>query len=415
MNELNVNQICPKLDNQYPILSLSTLYSDKYILDPYNDLTIKFLDSLSRRILIDKSINTFSEIVALGFWLRKSNIQNLIIENSLLNQHSFSKISPIGKVLHVCPANVDTMFVYSMSISLLIGNKNILRISNRMQADHIKKIFLIINDLISENEFSIFSEYINIISYEHNDEVSNYLSSSVNARVIWGGDQTIQVFKKFHTQPRTKDLVFSDRVSMLCINSDSYLKLNKKDANYVAKLFFNDAYTFDQMGCSSPQTIYFVGNDSTSKDCLNRFQFDLTEFIPTKYHSDLNSLASLKLNRIIDDLLDDVIKKQQGNNYIKFLELNDNVDDANLHGCGGGYFYYRFVNSLDQIISFQNVKVQTVSHWGFTVEQLDDLQKLSNCEGLDRIVPMGEALNFHYIWDGYNLFEELSRKVFIKF
>jgi hypothetical protein len=60
------------------------------------------------------------------------------------------------------------------------------------------------------------------------------------------------------------------------------------------------------------------------------------------------------------------------------------------------------------------VKVQTLSHWGFADEELLDLNKLSNCEGLDRIVPMGEALNFHYIWDGYNLFEELSRKVFFK-
>jgi hypothetical protein len=414
MNELYVKQICPKQDNQFPISSLSALLSKKYSLEPYGELTIKFLDTFSRRLMTNKSINTFPEIVALGFWLRKSNIQKLIIENNFLNQLSVCKISPLGKVLHICPANVDTMFVYSMSISLLVGNKNILRISNRMQATHIQEIFFVLNDLISEKEFSIFSEYINIISYEHSDEVSSYLSVCVNARVIWGGDQTIHFFKKFLTKPRTKDLVFSDRVSMLCIKSESYLKLRKDDVRGVLQLFFSDAYTFDQMGCSSPQTIYFIGNDSNSLNCLKRFQLDMIEFLPSKYQTDLNSLGSLKLNRMISDLLENTIVNQQGNNYIKFLELDDNVDESLLHGCGGGYFYYRFLNSIDQIKSVENVKVQTLSHWGFADEELLDLNKLSNCEGLDRIVPMGEALNFHYIWDGYNLFEELSRKVFFK-
>jgi hypothetical protein len=415
MSELYIKQICPKVTNQFPLYSLSAIESKSYILEPFQELTIQFLDSFSRRILSEKSINSFPEIVALGFWLRQSNVRKLINENNSLRFSECYKISPIGKVLHICPANVDTMFVYSMAISLLVGNKNILRISNRMQAIQVQKLFGLLNDLILEKKYSYFSEYINIISYDHSDEISNYLSSSVNARVIWGGDQTIQIFKQFKTSPRTKDIAFADRVSMLCINSFRYLDLNKNEVQKVAQMFFNDAYTFDQMGCSSPQTIYFVGDYNTSKSCLNRFQSDMIEFLPAKYKSDVNSLASLKFNRVISDLLDNLIISQQGNNYIKFLELDKNADEASLHGCGGGYFYYRLVSSLNEIISIKNAKVQTLAHWGFTPKELEHLQVLSNGEGLDRIVPMGEALNFHYIWDGYNVFDELSRKVFIKY
>ena len=415
MTELYVKQICPISVNQYSVSLLSTIQSKKYVLEPFNDLTIQFLDAFSKSILTDKSINSFPEIVALGFWLRQTNIKKLINENFPAGRSIPYKISPLGKVLHVCPANVDTMFVYSMAVSLLVGNKNVLRISNRMQAEHVQKIFILLNELILQNKFSLFSEYINIISYEHSDDISNFLSISVNARVIWGGDQTINVFKQFKTLPRTKDLVFSDRVSMLCINSHSYLELDSEEAQNFARLFFNDAYTFDQMGCSSPQTIYFIGDFHSSKDCLLKFQSDLMQFLPNKYHSDLNSLASLKLNRIADDVINNLVSYHQGDNYIKLIELNENIDESSLHGCGGGYFYYRLLNSLDQIKSIQNVKVQTLAHWGFTTNELKDLHILSNGEGLDRIVPMGEALNFHYIWDGYNLFDELSRKVFLKY
>ena len=415
MSELYIKQICPFSVNHYSISSLSAIKSKNYVLEPFSDLTIQFLDAFSKSILNDKTINSFPEIVALGFWLRQTNIKKIKNENIFSDRFVTYKISPLGTVFHVCPANVDTMFVYSMAVSLLVGNKNVLRISNRMQADHVQKIFILLNDLILQNKFSLYSEYINIISYEHSDDISNFLSISVNARVIWGGDQTINVFKKFTTRPRTKDLVFSDRVSMLCINSNSYLKLNNEETKNFAKLFFNDAYTFDQMGCSSPQTIYFIGDFQSSKVCLLKFQSDLMEFLPKKYNSDLNSLASLKLNRIADDVINNLVSYHQGDNYIKLIELNENIDESSLHGCGGGYFYYRLLNSLDQIKSIQNVKVQTLAHWGFTTNELKDLLILSNGEGLDRIVPMGEALNFHYIWDGYNLFDELSRKVFLKY
>jgi hypothetical protein len=32
-------------------------------------------------------------------------------------------------------------------------------------------------------------------------------------------------------------------------------------------------------------------------------------------------------------------------------------------------------------------------------------------EGIDRVVPLGRALEFNYVWDGYNLLDELSKKV----
>jgi hypothetical protein len=36
-----------------------------------------------------------------------------------------------------------------------------------------------------------------------------------------------------------------------------------------------------------------------------------------------------------------------------------------------------------------------------------------NGRGVDRIVPLGQALTFDYRWDGYNLLQELTRHVYI--
>jgi hypothetical protein len=388
------------------------IYKNKsYELKPFDELTLAFFDHFSKKIMADNSINRLPEIAALGFWIRKSNLSKMQQDMAhLFNTKSFVT-SPIGKVLHICPANVDTMFIYSFAVSLLMGNKNVLRVSNRMNAPHIDTLFVHLNGILQTKKYSLFRNYINIITYDHNDETSTYLSQQSNVRVIWGGDNTVKTFKSFKAAPRTKDIVFADRVSMLCIQCDTYLNLDEQGKNNFAKLFFNDAYTFDQMGCSSPQTIYFLGNDKLYRDCMDALLVHLQNYISSQYKSDISSLASLKLNRVADDAFEDVITKKTGNNYLMFAEQKKDHSKDMLHSCGGGYFYTAHVNSLSELDQLKNPKVQTLSYFGLNEKELNELTQMANGEGIDRIVPLGQALNFDYIWDGYNLFEELSKKI----
>ncbi|RTY74257.1 acyl-CoA reductase [Flavobacterium sp. LS1R10] len=414
MENLEVSQLSPNHLTKVLLKDLKVFDNSAYLLKPFDGITIDFFDSFSKNILSNRTINHLPEIAALGFWLRKANLNQLKDENNHLFLGSSYRTSPLGKVFHICPANVDTMFIYSLTVSVLMGNKNILRVSSRMEAPHVKMLFDVLNSTIQQEKFTIFKSYINIISYPHNDSISSSISESVNVRVIWGGDQTIKTFKKFRTSPRTKDIVFADRVSMLCIDCNSYLDLDEKEIKVVIRNFYNDAYTFDQMGCSSPQTIYFIGDENQYKKCVIKFQEDVSDYLKINYETDLASISSLKLNRMVDDAIEDVIVSQSGNNYIKFLELNTNVDESTLHGCGGGYFYVRNIISTTSLINLHTPKVQTVSYFGLKESDLEALFQLSNGEGIDRIVPLGQALNFNYIWDGYNLFDELSKKVFIK-
>jgi hypothetical protein len=179
----------------------------------------------------------------------------------------------------------------------------------------------------------------------------------------------------------------------------------------LVKKIYNDAYTFDQMGCSSPQTIYFLGNESDNKGAIQKLQKDVEKYLFNKYEYDINSLASMKLNRMVSDIIGGIINKHSGNNNFKLLAIGNEIDESILHGCGGGYFYYKEIEDIGAIYSLKRPKVQTITYWGLSEREKEQLIDLSKGEGIDRIVPMGEALSFHYIWDGYNLFDELSRKV----
>jgi hypothetical protein len=413
MGQIKVSLLSPTQVQSISLFDLPVFNKSNYAIKPFDGIVIDFFDSVSKRILSNKTMNTLPEIAALAFWLRKANLLKLKEENKHLFVSDLYNISPLGKVFHVCPANVDTMFIYSLTVSVLMGNKNLLRVSSRMDAPHVVLLFDIINHTINQENYKVFSNYINIITYAHSEEVSSNISNNVNARVIWGGDQTIRTFKGFEAAPRTKDIVFADRVSMLCIDCESYNQLQNDDLNIVLRNFYNDAYTFDQMGCSSPQTIYFIGSKISFDTCINKFQKEVSEYIHTKYENDIASLASLKLNRMVDDAIDQILVSQMGDNYLKLIELNSDTDESKLHGCGGGYFYFKHIESTNSLKCLYNPKVQTISYFGLSNDDLRILIDESNGEGIDRIVPMGQALNFNYIWDGYNLFDELSKKVYI--
>lgn len=408
-----VNQYSPITDS-VNIEALSVLKKSNYFLKPFDVLTKDFLDQLSRKILRDTKMVSRPEMVALGFWLRKAQINRIENEQSTRQSGVSNTLSPLGIVFHVCPANVDTMFMYSLVISLLVGNKNILRISSRLEDPVVLRLFDLLNELMEYEEFCVFKDYINVIKYGHDEEISSFLSRSSNARLIWGGDKTIRTFQEFEKGARTKDIVFADRVSMTIFGSNALLSLDDKEWDNFANLFYNDSYTFDQKGCSSPQTIFFLGDRDSNKDAAHLLQQKMRPYLEMKYENDTASIASLKLNRMVDDSIAGVLESQKGSNLLKIIHLEEGVDYSHLHGCGGGYFYSKHISHIEELKNLSVPKVQTITHYGLNESQFNDLLQLAYGEGIDRIVKLGNALKFDYIWDGYNLIQELSRTVYFE-
>ena len=157
-----------------------------------------------------------------------------------------------GTVLHITPSNVPMNFAYSYMFGILSGNNNIVRLPSRkfVQINILNKI---ISKILKKAKYSIIKEKTCFIRYEKSDEISNYLSKDMDARLIWGGDTTINHFKSFDTSPRCIDLTFPDRYSISIVNLDKVFRLKKEEIKNLANKFYNDCYLMDQQGCSSPQ------------------------------------------------------------------------------------------------------------------------------------------------------------------
>ena len=54
-----------------------------------------------------------------------------------------------------------------------------------------------------------------------------------------------------------------------------------------------------------------------------------------------------------------------------------------------------------------------MSYFGFKKNELQNFVYKNNLSGIDRIVPIGKALDIDFNWDGYDLIRSLSRLVTI--
>ncbi|MCM8756568.1 MAG: hypothetical protein NC817_00845, partial [Candidatus Omnitrophica bacterium] len=94
-------------------------------------------------------------------------------------------------VLHFPPANIDTLFIYSWFLSLLVGNINIIRLSQDYE-EQAEILLRIVEMLLEEEKFNLIKERILLLTYGHEDKITEERSKYCNIRVIWGGDETIK-------------------------------------------------------------------------------------------------------------------------------------------------------------------------------------------------------------------------------
>ena len=69
---------------------LPALKTNNYFLRVGDSLILSFLNDLSKNILRESLFKTEPSFIALGFWLRKSNIKRILLENNyILNSEIF--------------------------------------------------------------------------------------------------------------------------------------------------------------------------------------------------------------------------------------------------------------------------------------------------------------------------------------
>lgn len=363
---------------------------------PFSPEVLSFIDALSKHLMSHHEAKAHPELVALGFWLRAAHI------NQLASQQPKGLHKALGLVLHFTPANVDSMFVYSWVCSLLMGNSNIVRVAS---AESAAKNVLInsLNALFAQAQFSEIAKRNLFVSYPRESSLSAELSLYADARVIWGGDASVNTIRALPIKPRCRDISFADRYSAALINGDA---LNEQSqVNQLADLLWRDTKPHAQQACSSPRVIFWLGNTN-----LQQSLFEKINQLAAQQSSEINQLNNhLAVAQVIQS--SGMAGKPLVQHAICALPIHELKSEFLEWHMGGGLFLIQQLNGFDALPHYIDSKLQTLSYWQV---KKDDLLKLSldpSITGIDRIVPVGRALDFSLVWDGVDLFKALSRSI----
>jgi len=403
------------LPNRRELAGLDDLPGDAFYnqgqLPAFTDDVVAFLDALSRSILSLKEILGDPQLAALGYWLRRSNVSRLVQEFRATVGAAEIAV-PRGTAFHVAPSNVEAIFFYSWALSLLAGNSNIVRIPSDLSSA--MRVFLEdICRILQEPRWADIAARNLMLSYPRDDEFNDYFSRRADLRIIWGGDQTVLYFRGLPAKPAVKDVVFADKVSLALVEAARYLAQSAVQAAETARLFHNDAYQFDQMACSSPQMVYFVGSGEECGAASSRFWQELAKVSVAKGAK--GALAAM------DKLVFGCRSAAEGAGGSfpyglpagspSVMRVGQGAVASLPSTCGGGFFFECFASSLEQLADLVQPNAQTLTYVGFPNDELRAFAAKLCARGIDRIVPVGKALEFAPVWDGYVLFSELTRRV----
>ena len=367
---------------------------------PFAPELLDVCHALSRELFADPRAKRHPELVPLASFLRRASVAALAAEFAASADGDVVRV-PRGLAFHVPPSSVDTMFVYSLAVSLLVGNRNVVRLSQR-RTETTEVLIDALNAVAAEHP--AVARTLAVVSYGHELEPSAVLSSVADVRVIWGGDRTIETIRALPLAPHATELLFGDRFSLAALAADT-------PEDDLARRLFTDAYWFDQRGCSSPRLVVAVGEPEAAWTALDRLFDELAQEVEQRGYALELGAAMAKRVYAYGALADRPVRAyREPSNELTVIELETLGGFDRTHP-GAGLFYAAVAGSLEELADLVVRKDQTMTVSGFDGEQVAGFVRAVNGRGVDRIVPFGEALTFGRYWDGYDLLAELTRRV----
>lgn len=380
---------------------------------PFAPNVVEFVSNLAMSILSSPDAKRYPQLVALGFWLRRANLNRMMDRSKVRDDCGFIRL-PRGLVFHVAPSNVDTIFVYSWILSLLCGNRNIVRLPTQV-TEQLSVLLKIIDQVLSLESSSDIRRTLSMLRYAVPSDATAHLSALCDTRVIWGGDSTVGSIRKTAIPPTAIDICFANKWSMSVIDCGFWLSLSDESKINLARKFALDAFQFGQAACSSPRCLLWLNATQMPFSSDEFWRYVRTHVRDIFQSSDIDMVNKL----VTTDLWaaaghgavvpgnDNVITRVEFD--VKSLPTFVNQLDS----CDGGLFLESQVRSLTGVFSGVGRKLQTVSTAGLNSEFWFDLIKRENIGCIDRIVPIGSGLDFDVNWDGFNLFESFMRRIAI--
>ena len=211
-------------DATTPLAEVLTVLRTAPAWQPFDRRAVEFVKRFSQKLLMAPGIRTYPELAALGHWFRGASLQQLA--QQCPTDTGEALVLGRGLAFHLAPSNVDSVFMYSWLLSLLAGNVNIVRVSQKASAGQ-AFLVTVLAETLDEGVGEAVRSRIVLLTYPHDDDITRVISEASLLRVVWGGDATVQKIRAIPLRPTAVEICFPDRFSACAIESESLLRLDE--------------------------------------------------------------------------------------------------------------------------------------------------------------------------------------------
>lgn len=382
---------------------------------PFDPRAVDFVRRFSQKLLTSASIRKHPELAALGHWFRGANLQTLAQKYPVDAPEAL--MLGRGLAFHLAPSNVDSVFMYSWLLSLLAGNVNLVRVSQK-SSPALDVLTSALAQTLEEDVGAPIRRRIVLLTYPHDNRLTQTISEACLIRVVWGGDATVRTLRAVPMRPTAIELCFPDRFSACAIDATTVLAADESALSKLAMEFYNDAFWFAQQACSSPRLVAWIGDEGTIDEAAKRFWDALETELCRRQPDNTESMNMARVTASFEYAAARIARPSAtaGLNakHPMRLRMEAPLDEtAKAIHCGNGLFLETRLARLADLAPQLSDKEQTLAVHGFQREALVDLATRLPPRAIDRFARFGEALAFAPVWDGQDLITTFSRKLLL--
>ncbi len=353
-----------------------------------------------------RRLRDFPELVALGFWARPANIRRL--QDRLAAAHPGAMRLPRGLAFHVAPANVDTIFVYSLLLSMIAGNNNIVRISAR-GGDQTGSLLQVLATALAQATPAVRDGLL-VVRYDHDAAVTRGLSALADLRIVWGGDATVGLIRAAPLAAAATELVFPNKYSLAVLDAGHWLATDAANRARLARAFVNDSLWFGQAACSSPRALVWRGDDATVDAASPDFwaAVDAAAAAVGIELDGAHAVAKLVAEQGLA-IAGGATIVPTPSNRIRVVRRPDLAGLGHPAPAAHGFFLEHRIETLPALAPAVRRHWQTIVSEGVSAAEWRDFLGATRPHGIDRIMGFGAALDFDAVWDGTDLLAAMTR------
>jgi hypothetical protein len=372
---------------------------------------IGLLDSLGTQ-LASSAYGPIEGIAFLSSWLRASSLRKILainfgdylqaLEHPISLQGKRVRAVPRGLVCHWVAGNVPTLAMFSWALSILTKNSSIIRVPKGARTV-VETLFRAVEGArtqyegISYDGGTLLSRTC-VLSFPSEDTRTNEAMSLVaDARVIWGGNETIRSIAGYPRLDHCEDMIFGPKFSVGVM--DRCTARNKLASDSALRGFARDIVLFDQAACSSLQVLFVEADIPELErlaDALERELETLSRRFP-KHHIDQLLATQILGARARYGLQPSTsVRAPRDLSYSLLLDRGAVMPTA----LQSRTLFLHAIDNIMEVIPLLSPKIQTIGTAVADEQRREHFTTAAALKGVARCVSPGLMNLYDTPWDG---------------